>query len=125
MVTCKKCKEKISIFANKSTCTDCDANYCERCAITEIVECEYCYDKYCKKCLIEHTPDCKEENESADEEDEEEIDGMSFNDDKSICILDISNNDLTNFINVLSDLRKNYIIDKDLSSDKELVWIKK
>ena len=148
MVTCKKCKIKIGMFANKIVCEECDSTYCEKCS-TEIVECEYCNVDYCKKCLEKHTPDCKLENETTpaeEAEDEEETcddcgevlsdctceeempDGLYFNKDKTICIINIADNELNCFIEQLVTLRKDFVLDKELSTltnNRELVWIKK
>lgn len=144
MATCKKCKKSLGFFDKSYECMEegCPATYCNACATTELVDCEYCSDAYCKKHLETHTPDCKAENETTDEtcdecgelmsectcdtEDDVDMpDGMYFNKDKTICILDIEDNKLNVFIDHLDTLRKDFIIDKDLSNDQELVWIKK
>ena len=121
----------------------CPAIYCVTCATTELTDCEFCDNGFCKKHLEAHTPDCKEENETTDEEetcddcgelvdectcdteDDEMPDGMYFNKDKTICILDIEDNKLSAFIEELITLRKDFDIDRELSTATELVWVKK
>lgn len=143
MATCNKCKAKLGMFDKAYDCMseDCTKKFCEKCADTELIDCKYCDDSFCKECLKDHEPDCKEENETVEEEEEtcddcgelledctcgEDVpDGMYFSKDKTICMLDIENNMLNNFIDQLGTLRANYVLDKELSSDKELVWIKK
>ena len=104
--------------------------YCEKCK-SEISDCEYCDGQYCKKCLVEHTPDCKEEYDAqdadadVDDEADEVPDGMYFSKDKSICILDIDSNALNCFVNELPILLKDYALNKELTSDKEMVWVRK
>jgi hypothetical protein len=128
MTICKKCKEKIGIFSEKSVCTDCDATYCTKCK-TEIVSCEYCDADYCKKCLVEHLPDCKESMEdeevNAEDDDTEDPEGITFNKGKTVCILDLSNYNISNYINELETLKKDFILDEYLSSDDYMVWFKK
>lgn len=143
MATCKKCKKSLGFFDKSYVCNEdsCPATFCDACSKTELVDCEYCEESYCKKCLEKHIPDCKEENENVEEtcddcgevmsectcdtEDEDVPDGMYFNKDKTICILDIEDNKLNCFIDHLETLRKDFVLDKELSTDAELVWIKK
>jgi len=141
MAACKKCKKSLGFFDKSFECSEegCPATFCEACSKTELVDCEYCEDSYCKKHLETHTPDCKAENEeetcedcgevmsecTCDTEDEDMPDGMYFNKDKTICILDIEDNKLSAFIEELNTLRKDFILYTELSNDKELVWIRK
>lgn len=139
MATCAKCKSKIGMFDTSHNCMDdnCNKVFCTKCADTELVDCEYCSNAYCKGCLKGHTMECKAENE--DEEDETcdecgelidectcgEIDGVTFSDDKTICILDIDNYNLEQYINVLNRLLKDFELNTVLSNDKSLVWVKR
>lgn len=141
MSTCKKCKKNLGFFDKSFECMEesYPATYCVTCATTELIDCEYCDDSYCKKHLELHTPDCKAESEeetcddcgevrdecTCDTEDEDMPDGMYFNKNKNICILDIEDNKLSAFIEELTTLRKDFNLDTDLSNDKELVWTKK
>ena len=114
------------MFDTKETCTDCDNTYCSKCAETELITCEYCDNEYCTACLKEHTPDCKEEYDADNvEEEDEEKEGIYFNSAKTICILDIDNYSLTDFIEELSTLDKEFVLNEKLSDDKNLVWFKK
>lgn len=103
---------------------DCNAKFCEKCSETELKECQYCNESFCTKCLVAHTPDCKEENETT-ESDDEEIDGMTFSNDKKVCIIDLGSISLVDCIEHLTTLKKDYELDKDLSDENSLVWFKK
>jgi hypothetical protein len=127
------------MFGKSVECSDdvCTKAFCEKCASSELVDCEYCENSFCKECLKDHTPDCKTENEEVEEETCDDCgevledctcdipEGMYFNKEKTICILQIGDNSLNSFIEQLSTLRTNYVLDKELSTDGELVWMKK
>lgn len=142
MAYCTKCKTKIGMFDTSYDCMseDCSNTYCTKCSETELIDCKYCDDSFCKECLKDHEPDCKTENEEVEEEEEEtcdecgeliedctcdELEGMNFNDDKTICMLDIDNYGLDHYINELATLLKNYELNRVLSNEKWLVWVKK
>lgn len=128
MSACKKCKCKIGMFTSSNSCDECNENYCSKCS-TELVDCTFCNGTYCNKCLVAHVPECKEENEAKavedDEEEVEEMDGITFNKGKTVCILDISSNDISDFIEELETLKRDFILDTELSTENSLVWFKK
>lgn len=132
MTTCTKCKTKIGIFQSSEVCQeeDCPARFCEKCAKTELATCEYCDSLYCKKCIPEHKVLCKEEYDSADEEDEVEEDedtneGITFNKAKTVCILDMSNYSVTDYVEELETLRNDFVYDEQYSNDDYWVYFKK
>lgn len=141
MAYCTKCKEKIGMFDKSYDCMEdsCNKTYCEKCSTTELIDCKYCDDSFCKECLKDHEPTCKEENETTEEEEAtcpdcdelledctcEDVDGMEFNDEKTICILDIENNTLDTYINQLPALLKDFELNRLLSNEKWLVWTRK
>ena len=141
MAYCTKCKTKLGMFTTSYDCMDevCNKTYCEKCSATELIDCKSCEDSFCKECLKEHETACKEENETTEEEEEtcpdcdelledctcDEVDGMKFNDDKTVCILDIENNTLDTYINQLPVLLKDFELNRLLSNDKWLVWTRK
>ena len=144
MVACKKCKKSIGMFQTKVECndSDCTSVYCEACAISEMETCPSCEEKVCKKCMATHAGPCKDELETPEEEDEtcddcgelvdectcdeeEEVEGITFNKAKTVCILDMSNYDVTNFIEELETLRNDFVYDEHFSTDDHQVYFKK
>jgi len=142
MAYCTKCKTKIGMFDTSYDCLsdDCNKNYCVKCSETELIGCKYCEDSFCKECLKDHEPDCKIENEEIEEVEEEtcpdcgeiledctcdELDGMTFDDEKVVCMLDIDNYSLDHYIKELPRLLKDFELNRTLSNEKTLVWVKK
>lgn len=143
MAYCTKCKAKVGMFDTVYDCMDenCTKTFCKKCSETELIDCKYCDDdSFCKECLKEHEPDCKAAQEEVEEEESEtcpdcdelledctcnDVDGMTFNDDKTICILDMENYGLDHYIDELSTLLKDYEVNRVLSNEQWLIWVKK
>jgi hypothetical protein len=59
------------------------------------------------------------------EEDEETNEGITFNKAKTVCILDMSNYSVTDYIEELETLRDEFVYDEQYSNDDYWVYFKK